>query len=82
MKRYKKSEDRNQLSLMPLCLDDMISQDAEVRALEVIIDKMDVRSLGFTHCETKQQAGCRMIRLICSNFTLTAISTEYVRPER
>lgn len=55
MERYKKSEDRNQLSIMPMCLDDMISEDAEVRALEVIIEKMEVRSLGFTYCETKHK---------------------------
>jgi transposase len=53
MERYKKSEDRNQLSIQPMCLDDMISENAEVRALEVIVDKMDIRSLGFTHSETK-----------------------------
>lgn len=53
MERYKKGEGRNQLKMEPLCLDDMISIDAEVRALELIVDKMDIRSLGFTHCETK-----------------------------
>lgn len=53
MERYKKGEDRNQLTMEPMCLDDMISPDAEVRALELIVDKMDIGSLGFTHCETK-----------------------------
>jgi transposase len=32
----------------------MIPEDAEVRALEIIIDRMDIRSIGFTHSETKQ----------------------------
>jgi len=54
MDRYKKGDDRNQMTMEPMCLDDMISADAEVRVLELIVDKMDVRSLGFTHCETKQ----------------------------
>lgn len=53
MERYKKAEDRNQLSMIPMSLDDMIPADSEVRALELIVDKMDIRSLGFTHCETK-----------------------------
>ena len=53
MERYKKGGDRNQLSLLPMSLDDMIPECAEVRALEVIIDKMDIRSLGFTNCVTK-----------------------------
>jgi len=50
MERYKKGNDRNQISLLPMCLDDMLSGDAEVRALEIIVDKMDICSLGFTHC--------------------------------
>lgn len=53
MSRYVQGEDRSQTSLEPLCLDDMITQDAEVRALEIIIEKMDIRTLGFTHSETK-----------------------------
>lgn len=54
MPRYNKSNNRNQLTFEPICLDDMLPVDAEVRALEVIIDKMDIRSLGFTYSETKQ----------------------------
>lgn len=54
MNRYKSHDDRNQLSIMPMCLDDMIPEDAEVRALEVIIEKMDVRLFGFTYYKTKQ----------------------------
>ena len=51
--RYKKSNNRDQLSLEPLCLEDMLPPDAEVRALEIIIDKMEIRSLGFIYSETK-----------------------------
>lgn len=54
MERYVKSDDRNQLSLLPMSLDDMIPEDAEVRALEVIVEKMDIRSLDFKYAETKQ----------------------------
>lgn len=54
MERYNKSNNRDQLSIQPMCLDEMIPEDAEVRALEVIVDKMDIRSLGFTYSETKQ----------------------------
>ena len=53
MERYVKSDDRNQLSFIPMSFDDMIPDDAEVRALEVIVEKMDIRSLGFTYTETK-----------------------------
>ena len=54
MTRYKKGEDRQQVSLLPMCLEDMISDDAEVRALEIIVDRMDICALGFTYCTTKQ----------------------------
>lgn len=54
MERYNKSNDRDQLTIQPMCLDDMIPEDAEVRALEVIVEKMNIRSMGFTYSETKQ----------------------------
>ena len=54
MARYKKGEDRQQISLLPMCLEDMIPDDAEVRALEVIVDRMDICSLEFTYGTTKQ----------------------------
>ncbi|MDR1754577.1 MAG: IS1182 family transposase [Eubacterium sp.] len=54
MKRYKQGTDRNQMELEPMCLEDMISPDSEVRSLEIIIEKMDIKSLGFTYSETKQ----------------------------
>lgn len=54
MKRYKKGDNREQLTIEPMCLDDMLPPDAEVRALEIIIEKMDIPALGFTYSETKQ----------------------------
>lgn len=53
MNRYVEGENRNQISLEPMCLDDMIPADAEVRSLEIIIEKMEIRSLGFAYSETK-----------------------------
>jgi len=53
VERYKKGNSKDQLSIVPMCLDDMLPEDAEVRALEVIIDKMDIRSMGFTYSQTK-----------------------------
>lgn len=58
MERYHKSEDRNQLSIQLFCLDDIVSPDAEVRALEVVINHMDIRFFGFTHTHTCQ-TGCK-----------------------
>ena len=42
MNRYKSIENRDQLSLMPMCLDDMIAHDSEVRAIDAIVDRMDI----------------------------------------
>lgn len=52
MGRYVSGENREQTSLLPICLDDMIAQDNIVRAIDVIVDNIDISSLGFTHSET------------------------------
>ena len=54
MDRYKTSTNRDQLSFMPLCLDDMISADNEVRAIDAIVDRLDITDMGFVYSETKQ----------------------------
>jgi len=53
MNRYVQGENRNQLSLEPLCLDDMISEENPVRAIELIVEKMGINNLGFAYSETK-----------------------------
>ena len=37
-----------------MCLDDMLPEEAEVRALDVIVDKMNIWSMKFTYSETKE----------------------------
>ena len=53
MDRYKFSENRDQISMLPMCLDDMLPAEAEVRALDAIVEKMDITSMKFTYSETK-----------------------------
>jgi transposase len=53
MDRYKSNENRDQISMMPMCLDDMIPLDVEVRAIDAIVDKMGIQSMEFTYAETK-----------------------------
>ena len=36
-----------------MCLDDMITPNAEVRAIDAIVNKMEILSLEFTYSETK-----------------------------
>ena len=40
--------------MLPLCLDDMIAPDNEVRAIDAIVDSMDIQSMGFIYSETKE----------------------------
>jgi len=54
MSRYVEGEDRNQLSLEPLCFDDMIGEENPVRAIETIVESMNIGALGFTYAETKE----------------------------
>ena len=54
MSRYKTGENREQLNLLPLCLDDMIAEDNPVRAIDVIVENMKIRELGFVYSETKE----------------------------
>ena len=37
-----------------MCLDDMVAPDNVVRAIDTIVDNMDIQSMGFTYSETKE----------------------------
>ena len=54
MSRYVSGENRDQLNIFPMCLDEMITGDNVVRAIDAIVDNMDIFSIGFTHSETKE----------------------------
>jgi transposase len=54
MGRYVEGKDRNQLVLEPMSLDGMIAEDNPVRAIETIVESMDIPTLEFAHTETKQ----------------------------
>jgi transposase/ribosome-associated translation inhibitor RaiA len=47
MKRFIQGEDRNQVTLLPECLDDYISEDNPVRVVDVFVDELDLTELGF-----------------------------------
>jgi transposase len=51
MKRYIEGESREQMALLPECLDDYIAEDNPIRAIEVFIDGLDLVSLGFAGAE-------------------------------
>ena len=40
--------------MMPMCLDDRVAPDNVVRAIDAIVDNMDILSMGFAYSETKE----------------------------
>lgn len=54
MNRYKTNTNRDQLNFIPQCLDDMISADNEVRAIDAIVNSLDITDMGFVYSKTKQ----------------------------
>src|SRR6266540_2963414 len=51
MKRFIEGEDRAQITLLPECLDDYVAEDNPVRVVEVFVDQLDLRPLGFEGAE-------------------------------
>jgi len=47
MKRFVEGEDRLQAALLPHCLDDYVTEDNPVRAIEAFIAELDLAILGF-----------------------------------
>ena len=47
MKRFVEGEDRNQVTLLPECLDDYVAEDNPVRMVDVFVDELDLKGLGF-----------------------------------
>ena len=47
MKRFIEGEDRQQVTLLPECLDDCIGEDNPVRVVDVFVDELDLATLGF-----------------------------------
>jgi len=51
MKRFIEGENRSQSTLFPERLDEYIAADNAVRVIDVFVDKLDLKSLGFTRAE-------------------------------
>jgi hypothetical protein len=47
MKRYMEGEDRQQIVLLPPCLDDYVTENNPVRLIEAFVDELDLATLGF-----------------------------------
>jgi len=47
MKRFIEAPDRSQITLLPECLDDFVTEDNPVRVVEAFVDQLDLVVLGF-----------------------------------
>ena len=47
MPRFVEGWDRRQIALLPDCLDDYVTEDNPVRAVDAFIDELDLAALGF-----------------------------------
>ena len=75
MTRFVQGMDRRQTTLLPECLDDWVDESNPVRAVDVFVDALDLRDLGFTASIRQRPADPPITLRRCSSFTSTAIST-------
>src|SRR6187431_1084941 len=47
MKRFIEGEERSQVTLLPECLDDCIAEDNPIRVVDVFVDELSMKKLGF-----------------------------------
>jgi hypothetical protein len=59
MKRFVEGEDRRQGVLLPEFLDDYVSEENPVRAIDVFVDELDLGMLGFDLSGNRTFAGPR-----------------------
>lgn len=52
MKRFIEGESRQQVSLLPECLDDYIGKDNPVRIVDAFVDELDLLPFGFKGADT------------------------------
>ena len=51
MKRFIEGADRNQVTLLPECLEEYIADDNPVRVVDAFVDELDLSELGFKSVE-------------------------------
>ena len=51
MKRFIEGGDRNQVSLLPECVEDYVAEDNPVRVVDAFVEQLELRSLGFEGIE-------------------------------
>ena len=65
MKRFVEGEDRRQGVLLPEFLDDWVSEENPVRAIDVFVDALDLAGWGSRASNRRRRAGRATIRGCC-----------------
>ena len=65
MSRFIEGADRQQVTLLPECLDDFIAEDNTVRIVDAFIGELDLAALGFDGATPAQQADPRITHRFC-----------------
>jgi transposase len=56
MPRFVQGSDRDQVTLLPECLDDYIAEDNPVRAVDAFVEELELEALG--PCEGERSNTC------------------------
>lgn len=65
MVRFVVGDDRSQSTLFPERLDDYLSEDNPVRAIDVFVDELDLAGLALAASSPRRQEGRLTIRRRC-----------------
>ena len=55
MSRYVEGENRNQLTMITVSLDEMIPEDAPVRVIDAFVDSLDIKTMEFKYAHPKEK---------------------------
>jgi transposase len=58
MMRYKAGADKQQMMLLPACLDDYVPENHLCRVISAFTEQLDMAGLGYVYAECKE-SGCR-----------------------
>ena len=81
MSAFVEGIDRSQSTFFPAMLDDYVSEDNLVRAVDAFVEGLDLGKLGFSRVVPLKEDGPAIIRRRCSRYTFTAISIVFRRAD-
>jgi len=73
MRRFVEEADREQWTLMPDCLDDLIDESNPVRVIDVFVDALDLAEMSFEGWESGGDRSAVVPPVGSPSFTSTAI---------